>query len=426
MLVLMRSYFLVKLALLGVFLLVFAVSLLANKVHLNIHPRIVWFYFSTAIIGLVWSFIGLLNPTHYREGVFASLKLYVLWSAAFCLLWVLFRSMPSLRVFHTSFIIAGLAIPAVNLLALYGSISGHQFVPSAIQDELAIEYGFGHGYFQASSNNVISMFLVAPYLLAMQFRKDAPNSLVVKLSLFASLAFAATSGRRALWLVIALIPCLVALLSWLTATPIKFRRLALAYSAAALIALAVLLAVPMETDTAAISGVQRALSSEDMRSQQGDYLFAAFLKSPLLGTGFGAHVYGYLGNDDWQSTYELTYLQMLLNLGLLGTALVAALFISYFRRVIVLLKGTDSAVPFCLLVAFLGLVLGASTNPYLGGFDSLCFIGLLPFLSTFKQGLSLRAANHVERPSRSRRMRYGDLIRCLGRDEDGSNPASRA
>src|SRR5207253_3067923 len=117
------------------------------------------------------------------------------------------------------------------------------------------------------------------------------------------------------------------------------------------------------------------------------YLIHAFMKSPVLGTGFGGHA-DYIRSDERPWSYELTYYQMLLNLGTVGMTLLGTLFAVYTGAVIRVLRQfrEGSAIPFGLLIAFFSLLIGAYSNPYFGGFDSLFFAGLLPFLSTFERG----------------------------------------
>jgi hypothetical protein len=42
--------------------------------------------------------------------------------------------------------------------------------------------------------------------------------------------------------------------------------------------------------------------------------------------------------------------------------------------------------PFALLVGLLSFMVGVYSNPYLGSFDFLVYLGILPYLSTFRHG----------------------------------------
>lgn len=267
------------------------------------------------------------------------------------------------------------------------------FIPDGIRQELELEIGIGGGFIQFNSLNIISMFLVAPYLIVMQFRSDAgkANSVLTKLALALSLILVVLSGRRALWVVVALTPWVILFLSLLTKSSdllkLRGKRVLFVCAGVSIVALSTLVILPEGTfNDESVTRFQAALSSDDERTIQKPHLFSAFLEYPILGSGFGGHADYTRDLKPWM--YELTYYQMLFNLGLLGTTAVVALFLAYLVLVLRLLQQfkDGAAVPFALLIASCSLLAGAYSNPYLGGFDSLFFAGLLPFLSTFKGG----------------------------------------
>jgi len=130
-----------------------------------------------------------------------------------------------------------------------------------------------------------------------------------------------------------------------------------------------------------------AFSSADERTIQKPYLLEGFARSPALGVGFGAYA-GYLRSAERPWNYELTYHLMLFNLGIVGVAILGTLFAVYFvfvRRLLSQFKD-GAAIPFALVVGLCSLCIGAYSNPYFNGFDYLFFIGLLPYLATFRAG----------------------------------------
>lgn len=394
MVILVQSYVAIKLFFLALFLVAFLISIHLRKTRIAIHQRLLWFYLCIGVIALVWAFVGLLHSANYVQGVFDSLRLYVVWSAVFVALYTLLRTGPSLRVMHSAMVVAGILIPLINFAGLYDQFSGGGLIPDTALDELDMKIGFLDGYIQITSQNIGPMFLVAPYLLSLQFRKDAgkSNSVGTKLALVLSIALVALSGRRALWIVVAVTPFTILLLSYLTDSRFLIKttvkRFVLACAAAGVIALTAVASLPESgLDVGSISHLQRAFSSDDERTIQGPYLMHAFMQSPIFGSGFGGYA-GYQRSDDRPWTYELTYHRLLFNLGIVGTGFLLTLFSIYFLLVIRLLRQfkDGSAIPFGLLVAFCSLVIGAYSNPYFGSFDFLFFAGLLSYLSTFGHG----------------------------------------
>jgi len=394
MAVLVRSYLGIKLVFLALLFLGFMVSVYLKGTRVVLYRHLVWFYVWIALGGVVWAIVGALHPANYLQGVFDALRLYVVWSAAFVVLYTVLRSGPSLAIIHRAMVVAGILIPVMNFVALYDEYRGLGLIPESVVLELDMRVGFHDGYIQLTSENIGIMFLVAPYLLSLHFRGDAgkSNSMLTRLALVLSLILVVFSGRRALWIVVALTPCMVLLLSHLSGSygliKARWGRRLSGFAAVSVVGLGVLLILPENLMTIpTISHLKEAFSSEDERTIQKPYLIEGFAKSPMFGSGFGGYA-GYQRNDERPWLYELTYHSLLFNTGVVGTTFLLALFSLYLMRVVTLLRRfkEKSAVPFGLLIAFFSLLVGAYSNPYFASFDFLFFAGLLPYLSTFQCG----------------------------------------
>ena len=391
---LVQSYLAVKLFFLALFLVTSMLNIFFRRTRLVARKQLVFFYLCIGETAVVWAFVGLLHHGNYDQGIWEALRLYVLWSAAFVVLYMLLRAGPSLRIFHTAIVTAGIFIPLINFVGLFDQFRGLGLISDSIKQQLDMGIGFKDGYIQITSENIDLMFLITPYLLSLQFRADAgkSNSILTKVALVLSLILVAISGRRGLWIVVALTPCTILLLSRLTGSyglmKVGGRRFLLACAAAGIVGLSSLLILPQSAvDVGSISHLQRAFSSEDERTIQRPYLVEGFMNSPVFGAGFGASA-GYVRSDERPWTYELTYYQMLFNLGIVGVTALGALFSLYFVRVARLLRQFKhgSTVPFALLVGYCSFFVGAYSDPYFGSFDLLFFVGLLPYLSTFGRG----------------------------------------
>jgi len=214
-----QSFIVVKLFFLALFLLTAIVSVALRKTGFVVqHPRLVLFYLWIGVAGIAWAIVGLLHPGNYVEGVFAALKLYVAWSAAFVVLYTLLRAEPSLGLLHSALVLSAILISVINLVGLADQIGSWGLISASIRDELELRVGIHDGYIQITSNNISALFIIVPYLLSLQFRADAgkENSTLMKLALALSLVVVVVSGRRALWVVVALTPCTILLLSSLT------------------------------------------------------------------------------------------------------------------------------------------------------------------------------------------------------------------
>jgi O-antigen ligase len=121
-------------------------------------------------------------------------------------------------------------------------------------------------------------------------------------------------------------------------------------------------------------------TSAGLRETQAPKLWDAFKQNPVLGDGLGAVVRPRFVRDPaapW--SYELTYLQLLFQMGVLGLLAVLALPLAVVRRGL-REAGTGAlrAQPLAGAMAILGILVASATNPYLlASFGMLCVaIGL--------------------------------------------------
>ncbi len=399
---LVQAYLPVKVAFLALFLGTAAWAVLRGH-RVEVHPRLVRFYAATAVLGVVWALVGLHYGANHVTGATDAIRLYGVWSVAFLLLFTLLRAERSLEVWHWAMIWSGIAISLLNLVGLADRFLGWGLVSDAMRTELDQFIEAHDGYVQITSQNIGTMFLIVPYLLAMELRDDrVPHRRwLARLSLLLSVTLVLLSGRRALWLAVALMPLGILLLGLLTGSMARFarwgRRGLVTYAAAVAVGIALVpvarVLPPRLQESGAIRYLTSAFSAQDERTIQRRYLVEAFAERPLLGAGFGSTAQ-YLRNYERPWTgYELTYHQLLFNLGIVGTALLVALVAAHVVMVLWLLRRhpEGSAVPFALLAAYLSLLLGAYSNRYFGSFDLLFFAGLLPFLATFTGGFASSA-----------------------------------
>jgi hypothetical protein len=391
---LVQAYLAIKLAFLGLFLLVIVLRVALGKTTIVVYRPLVWFYLWISLVGAVWSLVGTLHPQNHFQGYLEAFRIYTVWNVGFLVLYTLIRALPSLEIMHKAMVAAGILIPLINFLGLYDQLSGLGLFSDSMREALRMEIGFGNGHVQYGSANIGMLFLIAPYLLSMQFRADAgkSNSILTKIAMVLSLTLVVLSGRRALWLVVAFTPFTILLFSRVGgsfgALKTGGRRFLLIWAVAGVVSLGTLFIVPESSVSgAAFIRIRQAFSSEDERTIQKPYLLDGFMNSPIFGSGFGASA-SYLRSDERPWMYELTYYQMLFNLGIVGMTTMAMLISIYLVRTVKLFRQFKhgSAVPFALLVACCSLFIGAYSDPYFGGFDALFFVGLLPYLSTFQRG----------------------------------------
>jgi len=387
-----RSFIELKL----VFLVLFIFSYPLSSRRLTIYPEVIIFYCFVALIGSIWSVIGIFNGGALH-GISDSFRLWVFWSFAYMIIITLLRNDDKMKIIHIAITLSGILIFLINIFGLCNYYFNLGLISQDILKELKLNFGIHKGYIQITSHNIGSLFFIIPYLISIHFRQDADrlSSSLTKISLLFTVLLAAISGRRALWLVVVFAPLIIAAFSHITGSTNLLKKNSKRIINILIIAIAFFLfgiAFLFRKDTSDIvflNHLKSAFSSLDARSIQKGYLFDGFLKYPILGSGFGVSA-GYLRSEKAPWLYELTYHQILFNFGIVGTFLIFSLFILYLYFVILLIRRNknESVIAISILVAFFSFLIGAYSNPYLGSFDFLLYIGMLPYLATYQNGYS--------------------------------------
>jgi hypothetical protein len=392
-----RSFLVAKLVCLSVFMLVHLIDYRWIS-DFRINSRVLIFYVCVAIGGMFWSFVGLAKSGEPQAAADA-LRLYVAWSMAYFVILTLLRNGNGLKYLHSAIVLAGLLIAAVNIVGILDVLTGSRLFSQSIRKDLSLNVGFHQGYVHITSHNIGSLLFITPYLIAIQFcgnTKDL-NGRLTKWSLAACLLIGALSGRRALWLALAMTPLMIALVavlsgSWRMIKPLARKLIVLMGCGAGFAVILLMLdSQPTESGNATLEHLQSAFSAEDERTIQARYLISAFLDQPILGSGFGAYA-GYLRNLERPWLYEHTYAQLLFNVGIVGMVYWFVLSAAYFFLAFRVIRENinHSGQPLCLVVGLVWILIGAYSNPYLASFDFLIFVAMLPYVASLKETGAIR------------------------------------
>lgn len=385
-----RSFILLKLVLL--FLFVFSYFFASRKI--KVYYEVIIFYSIVASIGIIWSIIGIINGGSL-QGVFDNFRLYFFWSFMYMFIFTIIRNEENIEILHWALAYSGILIFLINIFGLFNDFFKLGFVSEELTNQLQMRVGIHKGYIQITSHNIGSLFFIVPYLVSFIFRKDSAklNSNLTKLSLICSILIAALSGRRALWLVVFFSPLIIAGLSYITGSgglfTKNFKRLIRVYIAASVLLLFGIgfLFQNKSIDNASLNHIKAAFAATDLRSIQKGFLIDGFYNYPIFGSGFGMKA-GIIRSEEATWLYELTYHQILFNFGIVGSLLLLFLYLLYISYVIFLIRRNqnESFIAFSILIGFFSFLIAAYSNPYFGSFDCLLYIGLLPYLATYRKG----------------------------------------
>ena len=295
------------------------------------------------------------------------------------------------------------AAALTGILAVIYLLSQLDFVPAiphfdALLPDEEAAIGFYEGYVRMTLPGINSLGFVVPFLMATIVMKSSsplgtPRSKIwLWTSLLLSMFVVIVSGRRAITLDLALAPILILFFGYFS--PLVQRRVLMkslrrfAITAVLGVFLVVLLLRPFYTidftgfferfasgfDFSATS----VDNSPDERRQQYFALVDEWLEHPVLGAGLGEPAYGSVRSDTMPWAYELSYLALLSQTGLLGVIVYGGgvAWIYWMAIRIIRAGGLFGEIMLPLIVGTTCFLIANASNPYLAKFDGLWTIFL--------------------------------------------------
>lgn len=375
----------IKGALLAIIFMPIAIRFLYTG-RLSLHPEVLlWTLFAVSVsIGSIC--LGLINN---NPGALRVATVYVLWPLLFTI--ILSRASDErilcnlIRVLAVSlFVIALYTISYI--LSIYGWVPEFLYIPLDQHQD----FNFRDGYTEYYLHNINSLFFLIPFFIAAlltwprnimaQFHR-----LLIWISLVLGLGISIISGRRALILVITAAPIITLLFqSFLPHDFGKISRRQTMRILCVIIALiiGVVIFLQYAENISAMSAIESVFSGGDYgdskRIEQFNHLLAAWADSPVIGAGLGASVPGYIRSEETPWSYELTYMALLFQTGLLGFFAYAAAVAWIFWRGLIILRSADEMGLYMLplLVGLSCFLIANASNPYLMTFDYMWVIFL--------------------------------------------------
>jgi O-antigen ligase len=340
---------------------------------------------------MVFGVLGLLRGA---PGAMKQMQVYAFWPLVYTLL-LAGASRTMLERLHATMIWATLVLGLYGLnfaLAMAGIVPRLPYLDwLAFGEEQGI--GLHDGYVELLFPGLNSLPYLLPFLLGTLLVRRAegvrPGRAVQWLALGATVALGLVSGRRAVFLVAALAP-FVAFVLTLAGTledrrDARWRVLGIAGVLAAMLVVVEVVARNMFSFSLArvltefLAGFDFASGVEVgsyYRRQQYEVLLAQWLEHPWLGAGHGASATGLVRSAEVPWSYELYYVALLFQVGVVGVALYAAGIAWILWEGCRTMRRAPDTVPFLVpaLTAFLCFLIASATNPYLARFDAIWMV----------------------------------------------------
>jgi O-antigen ligase len=290
-------------------------------------------------------------------------------------------------------IILGVIVSAMMGILLATEAIGFIDIPiSSYLESQGAGFGIFEGTLEYNLYNMATIIFGFPFLLALIFLpKDLSivNKFWNYLALFALMLALITlliSGRRAFWVISLASPLIIFAIFRISglANSIKIKQLFFVFVLMTTIFLIGSMVFKLNFESIiydVLAGFDFSDSSNlsaSIRAEQFYALLHGWMDHPLLGSGHGAAALGSIQRDERAWAYELSYLALLFQIGLIGFLIYfSALLWTFIKSVRIVRTNPKSAAMILPLLSGLSCFLIANaTNPYLAKFDYLWTIFL--------------------------------------------------
>jgi hypothetical protein len=298
-------------------------------------------------------------------------------------------------------VIASTLVVALVCFLLFEILVGQNLLPETIRTELHILNDTGGGYFHVASTGINSLFFVMPILYGMMFKKDFPYSLrffcavVFILTIFAVLI----SGRRALIALAIIIPLFFILhkivIYGFKLNLIYYHIIVFIFFLFMSLSSLIFFSSFINSDSSIFDRFSEEFTDESVRIIQSKMLLRGFVEAPLLGNGVGIGLKELVRDSERPWVYELTYHQMLFNIGLIGLFAYTLLFTwaYYIGMSSVKSYGKSSDIALGFLIGFLFLLIASASNPYISNFEAILMLYSPMLILVLSPRISLTPCN---------------------------------
>ncbi len=342
----------------------------------RLDKQIVMILLLTTVASLLFMLNGVIQGA---AGALRVGTVYVLWPLLYVFFTGFFRR-PEIVVKFEKVILWGIIVSALmGLLFVAESLFGQN---GRIKEILAFQgaaIGIYGGYIEYRLFNMTTLIYGFPFLVTLFLVRDKTNrsdfgKYVLITALILVLLAAAVSGRRAFFLVIMLSPFIIGPLLLVSRQYLPLKRLME-------LILPVILVILGIYSTAVIdfSGIAEKIASarqefsSGVRFEQFHTLMGQWSEKPLLGYGAGAGSEKMIRSEEMTWTYELSYISLLFQTGIVGVCVYTVAVGWVFTAGIKIVRNRPQAasVILPLLSALAGFLIVNATNPYLWKFDYL-------------------------------------------------------
>jgi hypothetical protein len=371
----------------GIFLAIFIFASIYsfNFSKLLYNRSILTLFIINILAGLFFILVGIFNNS---PGVFNVSTVYFVWPILFLYFIGFFRNTKVSSYLTYAVLIGGVLSSLLiinNILNTFGYFS---FRNDTIYEALGFSVFWEGGFTKISSSNLVTVFCVYVLSLSILILPKPirilayPNSKFIIFTFLLCAVLIFLSGRRAFWVAGILSPVIAVIVYTLSNIKVNIRRFIFYTTFILLITVFLFVYFAFDNDRfiQEFSSIfvfdDPGAESNLMRKEQYDALIDGWIKSPIWGLGLGNVAPGSIRDPLAPWNYELSYIALLFQTGLMGLIIYTSSIFWIIIKAIQIARNSyyNAAIllPFiCTLILFL---IANATNPYLAKFDYLWVI----------------------------------------------------
>ena len=376
----------VKAAMFGALLVILFIRALLDY-PVNLHPKIFIGTLVFTSISLIFCLEGFLRGT---PGAAQCAQVYVFWPLVYLFLLTgvgketIFSGLENTMIFSTAFIgVFGVLF----FLSAVGAIPPIPFASALLSND-ELSSGLYSGHVELAFPGINSLPFLVPFVLAVVLTRQK-RRLWPWMALLVALPVVILSGRRALQIVTMLSPLLVYAACCIQPSHVKKSTSPRILRTVVIVLLLIAASISVfgYFSEISVAGLGERLSagfdfsnsmdtSASARTEQYLALTKSIQQRPFFGAGFGAADFHSVRSEAMPWAYELYYIALIFQTGLVGFAAYATGMLWIYRSAAKIIRIGEGQQMIPAMVGMTAMLIATATNPYLVRFDGLWVIFL--------------------------------------------------
>jgi hypothetical protein len=345
------------------------------------------------IIGLInifFSLIFILNGiVRSTPGAISVSTIFIIWPVLYLYFIGLSDKKSNIVPILNTIIYGGLASAGLIIIFIINNFFGFPINVIYLADSQGFDVFWKDGATELNSMNLATVFYTFIFVLTLLFIPKKYNTLginknLIRFTLIVSLFLLFISARRAFWFVCAISPFIILFLFKIIGIGLRLKRFIIPILVILSVAFTVVVYMAIDNDNL-ISQFNSSFEFDNpeaesnyLRKEQFNALISGWEDNWLIGAGLGASAKGSIRDVKTPWTYELSYIALLFQTGIVGIFIyVSSVFWIIYQSIIVCRKN-KYYVSYLLpqITALICFLFVNASNPYLSKFDYLWTIFL--------------------------------------------------